>query len=328
MSKAILFAFAALFVASVATGGAPSPPEQPKSGPGGADYAHKKVTTHVYGLGVAQFWILEPADPAPKSAPLVVFNHGWMGLLPSVYLGWLHHTVQRGNIVVFPRYQAGLTTAPWTFTANAVGAVKSALAELKKPGHVAPDLERVAIVGHSAGGAIAADMAATAAAVGLPQPKAIMVVEPGRGLAKATNPFFPAADHAKIPADTLMLVVVGADDRLVADLAAKDLWRKAPQIPADRKAYIIVNTDRHGSPPLVADHISPCSPTKPHPLMTGRRLDALDYFAYWKLLDGLTDFAFYGKNREYALGNTPEQRFMGKWSDGTPVKELTVKDNP
>jgi hypothetical protein len=25
-----------------------------------------------------------------------------------------------------------------------------------------------------------------------------------------------------------------------------------------------------------------------------------------------------------ALGNTPKQRSLGQWSDGTPVKELTV----
>jgi len=46
------------------------------------------------------------------------------------------------------------------------------------------------------------------------------------------------------------------------------------------------------------------------------------------LFDGLSDAAFFGKNREYALGNTAQQRFMGKWSDGVPVKELVVTDKP
>jgi len=31
---------------------------------------------------------------------------------------------------------------------------------------------------------------------------------------------------------------------------------------------------------------------------------------------------------KYAFGNTPEQRFMGTWSDGVPVKELKVTDTP
>jgi hypothetical protein len=38
--------------------------------------------------------------------------------------------------------------------------------------------------------------------------------------------------------------------------------------------------------------------------------------------------SFFGKNREYALGNTPQQRFMGFWSDGVAVKELIVTDKP
>ena len=59
-----------------------------------------------------------------------------------------------------------------------------------------------------------------------------------------------------------------------------------------------------------------------------RTLDALDFYGTWKLFDGLIDAAFYGKNRNYALGNTFEQRFMGLWSDGAPVKELIVTDHP
>jgi hypothetical protein len=40
------------------------------------------------------------------------------------------------------------------------------------------------------------------------------------------------------------------------------------------------------------------------------------------------DAAFYGSNRNYALGNTLEQRFMGVWCDGVAVKELMVTDHP
>jgi hypothetical protein len=54
-------------------------------------------------------------------------------------------------------------------------------------------------------------------------------------------------------------------------------------------------------------------------------LNALDYYGTWKLFDALEDAAFYGKEREYALGNTPQQRNMGKWSDGVPVKEMIVE---
>jgi pimeloyl-ACP methyl ester carboxylesterase len=57
-------------------------------------------------------------------------------------------------------------------------------------------------------------------------------------------------------------------------------------------------------------------------------VDALDYFAFWKLFDGLYEAAFYDQNRNFALGGTSEQRYMGTWSDGVPVKELVVTDQP
>ena len=53
-------------------------------------------------------------------------------------------------------------------------------------------------------------------------------------------------------------------------------------------------------------------------------IDALDWYGTWKLFDGLTDAAFYNRNRQYALGATPEQTGMGQWSDGTPVKPIKV----
>jgi hypothetical protein len=29
-------------------------------------------------------------------------------------------------------------------------------------------------------------------------------------------------------------------------------------------------------------------------------------------------------NRAYALGDTPQQRYMGEWSDRVPVRELMI----
>lgn len=57
-------------------------------------------------------------------------------------------------------------------------------------------------------------------------------------------------------------------------------------------------------------------------------VDAPDFYGTWKLFDGLTDAAFFGKNREHALGNTPQQRFMGVWSDGVAVAPLRVLQIP
>lgn len=86
-------------------------------------------------------------------------------------------------------------------------------------------------------------------------------------------------------------------------------------------------SDKHGSPSLKADHFTPFGTTSDAGLQN-YPTDTFDYYCLWKLFEALTDAAFYGKNWEYALDNTPQQRYMGKWSNGVPVKELIVTDLP
>jgi len=332
----ILFLVAARFQSCELIPEVPAPPKQPASGPGGADYPYTEVTRNVYGKGNNQYWIFEPASPSPQSAPLIVFNHGWGAMQPMPYGAWIEHIVRKGNIVIYPRYQAILRTPTETMTQNAINAVKDAISRLQSGGHVMPQLDKFAIVGHSLGGTISANMAALAASVGLPQPKALMVVEPAdppeTTLPFAQNEPSMLGDYNTIPANILMLVVIGSDDGIVFDITAKTIFNHARQVSFANKNFVTIVTDSHGEPPLIADHFAPVAPNQDYSnggLELGGRtgeVDALDYYGFWKLLDGLTDAAFYGKNREYALGNSLEQRFMGKWSDGTPVKELVVTD--
>lgn len=296
---------------------------QPGSGPGGAEYRHTKLVQTVQGHGGTQCWIFEPDGPAPTNAPVVIFLHGWSAMYPRLYDQWIIHLVRRGNIVIYPRYQGYLATLAREFTSNAVVSVQLALRELETGQHVRPDLNRVAVVGHSIGGTMAANLAALASLECLPALKAVMCVEPGDSTVtnKLTN--YPKADWAKIPATTLLLTVVGEDDKTAHDIHAKLIFRGTPQIPAENKDYIIVHTDRHGSPGLAADHKAPFASS-----FWRNSVNALDYYAFWKLFDALTDAAFYGTNREFALGDTLPQRFMGRWSDGVPVKELSITNAP
>ncbi len=121
-----------------------------------------------------------------------------------------------------------------------------------------------------------------------------------------------------------MLVVVGEtysrDERV---WPATMIFRQAP-IPAANKNFVTVLGDRHGKPALVSNHLTALA-RRGGGLWAG--VDALDYYGHWKLLDALCDAAFYGRNRDCALGDTPKQRFMGVWSDGTPVRELRVTDH-
>jgi hypothetical protein len=294
----------------------PTPPQQPPTGPGGSNYSHIGVRQTRYGFGAREFWIFEPTGPVPASAPLIVFNHGWSAFFPIVYKAWINHLVKRGNIVVYPRYQLGFVIGTRFATHFAIQAVKKAITILQSEDHVHPDLEKFAIVGHSLGGGITAEMAVLAVEQGLPFPKAVMPVQPYVHSDSMMKNF-----HG-IPAETLLLVIVGENDTIAGNFSGKLIFSTADQIPDDRKDFVIQRTDRHGSPPLIADHGAPlCVPNR-------SGVDAMDYYSTWKLFDALTDYAFYGINHDYCLGDTPQQRFMGNWSDGTPVKELMVTDTP
>jgi pimeloyl-ACP methyl ester carboxylesterase len=273
---------------------------------------------------------------------------------PLYYGAWLDHLVKRGNIVIYPRYQANLLTGIKEFTPNTLHAVKDALRRLQnEPGHVPADLSKFATVGHSLGGVLAANVAALASESGLPRVSAVMAVEPGITEAPIN---VPLADLKKVPPETLLLAVAGDQDTLVRDYDAKRIYYESTRIPENNKDFIMLVSDTYGMPALQASHRAPTAHDKSYdngegvgggPAIaenssrvgdtpqTSRRarldsmmVNAMDFYGTWKLFDGLCDAAFYKKNREYALGNTPQQRFMGLWSDGVPVKELKVTDKP
>jgi len=329
-----------------------TPPSQPASGPGGKQYVHASVTKNRYGKGGQEYWIFEPASPKPRTAPVIIFLHGWGGMNPLYYGAWLDHLVKRGNIVVYPRYQANLLTSIKDFTPNTLAAVKDAVRRLQtERGHVTPDFSKFATVGHSLGGLLAANIAALASESNLPRVRAVMSVEPGITEAPIN---VPLADLKNIPADTLLLAIAGDQDGLVRDTDAKRIYYESTRIPAQNKDFVTLVSDSHGQPGLLASHRAPTAMNKdydsgegvggasagsPDPIGGDARIsrgvrpetmmvNALDYYGTWKLFDGLIDAAFTGKNRDYALGNTPQQRFMGVWSDGVPVKELKVTDKP
>jgi len=117
--------------------------------------------------------------------------------------------------VLWPNYQESLRTPTAQFVPNAVAAVKAGLQMLRSGQYAAhPDLDRVAAVGHSAGGMVAAGIAVRAAAEGLPQIKALMPVEPGDGQ-RGGMASVPLADMSALPSDTLLLVLVGQEDTSV-----------------------------------------------------------------------------------------------------------------
>jgi predicted alpha/beta hydrolase family esterase len=289
---------------------------------------------------------------------VIAFLHGWGATDPNPYQLWIEHLVKRGNIVIYPRYQENLREQPAKMTPNTISALQSAFSKLGKRA----DRSRVAIVGHSLGALMAFNVAAESAAAGLPAPKALLSVEPGDttstrfGAERGVKSIMEEDRYGQIPRNTLVIIVVGDEDQIVGDTTAKRLFSDIRFIPCENKNFVVVHSDRHGEPPLIANHFAPLAPSPDSkPSSAGlprgpirRRIakrvrermrermgdeargtvNALDYYAYWKLSDALTDFAFFGRDRDYALGGGPMQTSMGKWSDGQPVTPLEASNDP
>lgn len=242
---------------------------------------YNKVSENVYEKGTEyEYWIFEPEDAdLGKKLPLIIFNHGWNGKNPYFYQGWINHIVKRGNIVVFPRLQKKALNLTATYTPNAITSIKMALETLNNnKNHHKPDLGKVATAGHSVGGVISANLAASAESSGLPKFKAVMCVEPG-----ATWLNTQMDDLSKIPGDTLLLTVAGGKDTLAFDIDAKKIFNEAINIPSEEKKFVSIPS---------ADHLAPC----------GTENNGVDVYGFWKLFDDLCDKAF----RKTALEKTRE----------------------
>ena len=319
----LLLAVPASTGAQPATPATPTQPTQPESGPGGSDYAYDRVLFSEHGEEAGGYLLFEPADPrdgggTPVGAaplPIVLFlsmccegdNLNDVTDDGAPWQGWIEHLVRRGAVVVFPRWD------PHDPMPGVVTAVRSALAELDAGDHPSTDPARVVALGHSFGAMLAVQYAAIAADQELPVPLAVMSIAPGWGdLPRVIE------NPAAVPATTRLLVLVAYDDY---QAMALEIWARLGQIPADRKDFVVLQSDSHGSPPLIADHEIAATDVF-------GTLDALDWYGIWKWADALIACSIDGTLCEYAHGDTPEQRFLGNWSDGVPVQEPLVTDDP
>jgi acetyl esterase/lipase len=308
----------------------PQQPDQPATGPGGRDDRFAgviEIEQLLPGDVEPEYWIFVPSEPVPgtpiasEPLPLVIFVHSYTRRSPGYYLGWIEHLVRRGAIVIFSEFEEDATSGSG-YRENLHEDVLGALDTLQDRG-VAYDPERVAVVGHSVGGVLAVDYASGAAAAGVPIPAVILSIAPGC----AAEMECLDANPAKAPAATRALLVLESEEAdPTSGGAANLIWERLSSIPSENRNILTVASDTYGVPWLLATHDQAHAAVPGDAEFRGDVPDALDWYGTWKWLDALMSCSFTHEWCEYALGDTPEQRFMGTWSDGVPVAEPSVSN--
>ena len=164
------------------------------------------------GEGAEGAWVLRRMGT--RGDRVVLFLHGWTAVAPELYGPWLTHLVRRGSTVVFPVYQDPPFLAPAVAFDAVVAGVRAALAQERLP------RDGWVVAGHSAGGAMSADYAASAKRLGLPRARGVFAAYPGRGLPNVPIRL-PEVDPAAIPSRTRLIALYGADDRAVGSRTAR-----------------------------------------------------------------------------------------------------------
>ena len=232
----LVLVIAVLLSAGLGGGGGDAPPPtatQPAYVPDSAERVN-------VGGGVTGAAIFRPRERA--TGAVVVFLHGWAAVDPEFYGPWIDHLVRRGTTVIYPAYQEAPFLDAVTPLPNTLVALRLAFEEVALAG------QRLVVAGHSAGGALAADYAASAKAAGLPVPAAVFSVYPGRAIGEGTPVQLRPVDAGKIAAGTRMLVLAGARDRLVGTRWAREIARTATRADVTLRIVRDARVDDHGAP--------------------------------------------------------------------------------
>jgi hypothetical protein len=211
-------------------------------GGGGAAVSTRPTVEGLHTQNAKGAWIFRPAG-TPKR--LVIFFHGQGGeteATPANHRPWIDHLVEKGAVVVYPRYEQVYSPA---ILAPAVDGVRQASGRLDLKGLP------VLALGYSRGAALAVEYAAVAARQRVPVPDAVESVNP--------VPYGETAhvvDLSPLRPRTVLAVIVSEKDPHASDGAGL-LFQRLRQggFPGNQIELNIARS--HGG--FTADHLAPLS---------------------------------------------------------------------
>lgn len=180
------------------------------------------------GEGGKQVWVLKPSVQ-PRA--VVVFAHGF-GDTGEPSHPWLDHLLARGDVVVWPRYQASIDEPRNATVVNLREGLRLAFAD--------PGLRGLPVVaaGYSWGAKLVFHYGVNARRWGVPPPLAVLSMFPG-SLERGLPPRGPLPKTIQV-----LLLAGGRDD----PVAASAYWRWLRAHPATRKSYRVLPGLTHDAP--------------------------------------------------------------------------------
>ncbi len=272
-------------------------PPQPVSGPGGSDYEHGDWRVGSGGEGPDAWFVFEPIDPAPASAPVAIVMHGYFEFagFDQMY-EFIRHTVRHGTIVVYPRWQTDVAVpCPGPFDiepcmASALAGIDGALEYLAADAtRVQPELDGASYFGFSFGGIITTNLVNRWQTLGLPEPEVVFLEDPHDGGLDGTGEPALDDDLGGIPASTLLQCHSSADGIIAGspDSSCNAIFPGLGHLPDENKDLVMARADNHGVPALPSVHgVCAAAPGT---------ADAYDWNFCWKVWDALRSAAADGE---------------------------------
>ncbi len=220
-----------------------------------------------------------------SSVPTLFYSHAYGGNDPGNISGFLNFVAGKGYAVVFVPYQTTGVTVQDRYSNLLNGFTKAAR---NYPNII--DTTKVGFVGHSfGGGAVFANSYYCF--------KTLKWGQLGRfifSMAQWYTYNITQAELQSFPANVKLLSVVYENDDTNDHRMTNDIFNTI-SIPASEKDYLRVRSDTINGYTYLADHVVP----------NNSDFNALDYYAYYRLLDAMCDYVFNGSlaGKDVALGN-------------------------
>jgi dienelactone hydrolase len=217
--------------------------------------------------------------------PTLFYSHAFGGNNPNNISGFLNFVAKKGYAVVFVPYQTTGVTIEDRYNNLLNGFIQAAQ---NYPNII--DTTKIGFVGHSFGGGASFAIAYHCFTT-------LNWGQSGRfifSMAPWYSYNISQTALQSFPNDVKLLTLIYEDDITNDHRMANDIFNTI-NIPASEKDYLRLKSDIISGYVYIADHVVP----------NNSAFDALDYYAYYRLIDAMCDYTFNGSiaGKDVALGN-------------------------